>query len=229
MADDFSDLDDAELLVALTYTGGPRSVAETVEPLDVVGLSSAPQAQDDIVVESNRCSRGDLDVPPSIPSLGDFGFNEASMTLLAHAGAPRVTTSTTASTRPLESKSRLAVDLEHVEEHSLLSIKNRRVPADDLRRALMGRTRHTIRTLSEGPRARFLDGDASCASSDAAATWVTIGVLSEKKAPKSSVKSQGNYVMWTLTDYKATVNVMLFGDAYKAHWKEVRDADGESL
>lgn len=46
-------------------------------------------------------------------------------------------------------------DMAGVEQHSMLKIRDRVYPPEELRMALLGRTVHTIKTLSEGSAAKF--------------------------------------------------------------------------
>ena len=109
------------------------------------------------------------------------------------------------------------VDFAGVEEFSMLSIRDRVVSAEDLRMGMMGRQLHTIRTISKTPPEKLGAG-----TTRAEVEWLTIGVLASKTTPRASDKSAGKYMIWTITDFKADINVMLFDDAYKDHWVEVR-------
>ena len=119
--------------------------------------------------------------------------------------------------RPVKRAAAADVDFAGVEEFSMLSIRDRVVSAEDLRMGMMGRQLHTIRTISKTPPEKLGAG-----TTRAEVEWLTIGVLASKTTPRASDKSAGKYMIWTITDFKADINVMLFDDAYKDHWVEVR-------
>jgi minichromosome maintenance protein 10 len=50
--------------------------------------------------------------------------------------------------------------------------------------------------------------------------WATVGVLTEKGAPKTSSTGK-NYCIWKVGCLNEnTVSLFLFGDAYQKNWKE---------
>lgn len=50
--------------------------------------------------------------------------------------------------------------------------------------------------------------------------WATVGVLTEKGAPKTSSTGK-NFCIWKFGCLdETTISVFLFGDAYTKHWKE---------
>lgn len=123
-------------------------------------------------------------------------------------------------------------DDDNTEEYSKLRISNRLVPKLELRHALAGRRVvrvQDLETVAQQRRSASASGSwAERASSgpdlgtkrkDTLDDVYCIGVLGDKSLPKSTSGGGGKYMTWTLTDYKASVTVLLFGDAYSTHWQ----------
>ncbi|DAZ93164.1 TPA: hypothetical protein N0F65_005514 [Lagenidium giganteum] len=131
---------------------------------------------------------------------------------LARREAPSVATTVTVSARsssPTQPSN--APSSADVEAFSGVRIRDRAVPADELKTEMEGRAFVKLCDM---------DAKSKAVMADDSQDWVTIGVVVRKTVSKAAA-SGSSFMVWALSDLEGTeLGVFLFGDAYSAYWRE---------
>ncbi|CAK4121964.1 unnamed protein product [Aphanomyces euteiches] len=102
------------------------------------------------------------------------------------------------------------IDPATTEEFSGLRIKDRLVPADEMKKQMQGRKFIHLASMDNAPTRQF---------DNSSTDWVAVAVMTKKNLAKSE---HSPYVVWTLSDLEnAMLSIFLYNDAYESHWKEL--------